>query len=85
MEEGNSQLAKARRAAQILIEKIGAAGAEDLDATAERAVKRIKKLEDDLFRLRCDIKIWQRTVVELTHEKYVALVEVDCLKESLGK
>ena len=76
---------RSRLAAQTLIAKLGASGPEDVEHAATRAVKRIKKLEDDLFRLRCDIKIWQRTVVELTHEKYVALVEVDCLKESLGK
>ena len=50
-----------------------------------RAVERIGKLENEIYRYGCNIELWKRMVIELTQEKYIALAEVDRIKELLGE
>jgi len=40
----------------------------------------IKRLEAMILTLEASVKSWERVVVALTHEKYAALHEIDCIR-----
>jgi len=40
----------------------------------------IERLEAMILTLEASVKSWERVVVALTHEKYAALHEIDCIR-----